>query len=216
VLSGGQQQRVALARALVGSPQVLLLDEPLSNLDAHLREQMRFEIRNMQVRLGITTIFVTHDQVEAMTLSDHIVVMNAGHIEQRGAPKAVYQQPRTRYVMEFLGQVNTLPARVERVDGTLCAVAGGGAFAVDGDDWHEGEAAAVAVRSEGLRLVPAGGQLHGRVVTATYLGASTEYLLDVDGGQVRVEVSADMELPTGASVEIAVCPGSVKVWKIDE
>ena len=111
MLSGGQQQRVALARALVSNPEVLLLDEPLSNLDARLREEMRFELREMQAKLGITSVFVTHDQAEAMTLSDRIVVMNAGRIEQEGSPQEVYQRPSTRFVMDFLGRANHLPAR---------------------------------------------------------------------------------------------------------
>src|SRR5262245_58127938 len=114
MLSGGQQQRVALARALVSNPQVLLLDEPLSNLDARLREEMRFELRDMQARLGITSIFVTHDQAEAMTLSDRIIVMHAGRVEQGGRPEDVHQRPRTRFVMDFLGRANQLPARLTR------------------------------------------------------------------------------------------------------
>src|SRR6059036_2042025 len=127
MLSGGQQQRVALARALVSNPQVLLLDEPLSNLDARLREEMRFELRDMQARLGITSIFVTHDQAEAMTLSDRIIVMNGGRVEQEGSPEAVYQRPSTRFVMDFLGRANHLPARVEkRPDGWIAVVDGHG------------------------------------------------------------------------------------------
>src|SRR5262249_50917737 len=127
LLSGGQQQRVALARALVSNPEVLLLDEPLSNLDARLREEMRFELRDMQARLGLTSIFVTHDQAEAMTLSDRIVVMNAGRIEQEGRPEDVYQRPRTRFVMDFLGRANHLPARIARSgDGCRVAIVGDG------------------------------------------------------------------------------------------
>jgi iron(III) transport system ATP-binding protein len=105
-LSGGQQQRVALARALVHNPSVLLLDEPLSNLDAKLREQMRLELRLLQRRLQITTIFVTHDQAEAMVLSDRIIVMNHGHVEQIGGPDEIYERPNTRFVMDFVGRVN--------------------------------------------------------------------------------------------------------------
>src|SRR5712692_4798036 len=111
-LSGGQQQRVALARALVMEPKVLLFDEPLSNLDAKLREQMRVEIRAIQQRLGITSVYVTHDQVEAMTLSDRIVVMNKGRIEQVGTPQAIYQRPASRFVADFIGKANFVEARV--------------------------------------------------------------------------------------------------------
>src|SRR6185436_11859672 len=105
LLSGGQQQRVALGRALVADPDVLLLDEPFSNLDARLREEMRFELKELQARVGVTTLFVTHDQEEAMILSDRVLVMNAGRIAQDGTPKQIYEEPRSRFVMDFLGQV---------------------------------------------------------------------------------------------------------------
>src|SRR5512136_1057502 len=119
-LSGGQQQRVALARALIMEPKVLLMDEPLSNLDAKLREQMRTEIRRIQKRLGITSVYVTHDQVEAMTLSDQVVVMNQGRIEQIGAPSEVYRKPQTRFVADFIGRANFVQATVRgRRDGQL-------------------------------------------------------------------------------------------------
>src|SRR6201999_555352 len=111
-MSGGQQQRVALARALVIRPQILLLDEPLSNLDAKLREEMQVELRQIQRTVGTTTILVTHDQGEAMALSDRIVVMNRGHAEQIARPTEIYQQPATPFVANFLGRINVLPARV--------------------------------------------------------------------------------------------------------
>jgi iron(III) transport system ATP-binding protein len=112
-LSGGQQQRVALARALVVEPQILLLDEPLSNLDANLREEMRFEIRRLHEEFGITTIYVTHDQGEAMVASDRIAVMNKGKIIQVGAPQEIFDEPKTRFVAEFIGKTNILPGRLE-------------------------------------------------------------------------------------------------------
>ena len=119
-LSGGQQQRVALARALIMEPKVLLMDEPLSNLDAKLREQMRTEIRRIQKRLGITSVYVTHDQVEAMTLSDQVVVMNQGRIDQIGPPDEIYRRPRTRFVADFIGRANFVEATVrDRRDGHL-------------------------------------------------------------------------------------------------
>ena len=126
LLSGGQQQRVALARALVFEPQVLLLDEPLSNLDARLREELRFELKELQRRLGITTVLVTHDQKEAMVLADRIIVMNAGCIEQVGRPMTVYQQPSTAFVLEFLGATNYLGSQRRRTHGARrwwCAAA---------------------------------------------------------------------------------------------
>ena len=126
LLSGGQQQRVALGRALVGDPDVLLLDEPFSNLDARRRDEMRFELKEVQARVGVTTIFITHDQGEAMILSDRVVVMNAGRIVQEGTPRQIYQEPCTAFVMEFLGQVDHVQARVaRRPDGAYVARADG-------------------------------------------------------------------------------------------
>ncbi|MFZ1551370.1 MAG: ABC transporter ATP-binding protein, partial [Anaerolineae bacterium] len=139
-LSGGQQQRVALARALVMEPKVLLMDEPLSNLDAKLREQMRTEIRRIQKRLGITSVYVTHDQVEAMTLSDQIVVMNQGQIVQIGTPDEIYRRPRTRFVADVIGQANFIEGAVrqrrgdhlviETLGGVLAAPVSSDGFAV--------------------------------------------------------------------------------------
>ena len=114
-LSGGQQQRVALARALVRNPKVLLLDEPLSNLDAKLREKMRFEIKSLVRRMGITAVYVTHDQAEAMVISDRIAVMNAGNVVQIGTPEEIYDKPASRFVADFIGTMNFLPAEVVRV-----------------------------------------------------------------------------------------------------
>jgi len=121
-LSGGQQQRVALARALIMEPKVLLMDEPLSNLDAKLREQMRTEIRRIQQQLGITSVYVTHDQIEAMTLSDRIVVMNEGLIEQIGTPIELYRHPRTRFVADFIGRANFVPGVVQGIEGDTLIV----------------------------------------------------------------------------------------------
>src|SRR4029453_18281731 len=126
LLSGGQQQRVALGRALVADPDVLLLDEPFSNLDARLREDMRFELKELQTRVGVTTLFVTHDQAEAMILSDRVLVMSASRIAQDGTPRQIYEEPRTRFVMDFLGQVDHVGARVARgPDGGLVALLAG-------------------------------------------------------------------------------------------
>src|SRR5215207_3781735 len=156
-LSGGQRQRVAMGRAIVRKPQVFLFDEPLSNLDAKLRVQMRVEIKRLQRALGVTSIYVTHDQVEAMTLSDTLVVMNNGHIEQVGRPSDVYRRPQTRYVATFIGSpaMNILPGRVE---GDGMVVVGNGRLAVT--DMRPGLAAGsvveVGLRPEDLRVGPAG------------------------------------------------------------
>jgi len=167
-LSGGQRQRVALARALVIRPTVLLLDEPLSNLDLKLREEMRVEIATLQRRLGITTVFVTHDQGEALVMSDRIAVMNAGRIEQVGTPSDIYERPATRFVAEFIGRMN---------------------FFTDG-------ARTLAIRPERARLgaepTTDGFARRGRVRQVLYLGGALEYRLELEGGErAIVEVPND-------------------------
>ena len=166
-LSGGQRQRVALARALVIRPAVLLLDEPLSNLDLKLREEMRVEIAGLQRRLGITTVFVTHDQGEALVMSDRIAVMQAGRIVQLGRPAEIYERPASRFVAEFIGRMN---------------------FFSDG-------AGVVAIRPERARLTrdkPADGYARqGRVANVLYLGATLEYHLDLNGEKGLVEAPND-------------------------
>ena len=216
-LSGGQQQRVALARALVTDPEVLLLDEPLSNLDARLREQMRFEIRETQVRLGITTIFVTHDQLEAMTMSDQVIVMQAGRIEQHGTPREVYDQPRTRQVMDFLGQVNHLPGHVQALEGGLYACYDGGKLAVplSGDNWEPGEAVSIAFRSESACLsVPTGRGLVGTIDAATFVGSAIEYVVVVGTTRIRVSGSNADALSPGETVELQIAPRGIQTWKL--
>ncbi len=153
-LSGGQQQRVALARAIVIHPSVLLLDEPLSNLDARLRQDLRTQIRELQQQLRITTIFVTHDQEEALTLSDRVVVMNRGRVEQVGKPAEIYCNPRTRFVTEFIGSANILSGRPEARDGKppVFVVEDGTEFAVPVDAVARSGAAAISLRPETLRI----------------------------------------------------------------
>jgi iron(III) transport system ATP-binding protein len=185
-LSGGQQQRVALARALVMEPKVLLLDEPLSNLDAKLREQMRTEIRRIQQKLGITSVYVTHDQIEAMTLSDHIVVMNGGRIEQAGTPEGIYLRPRSRFVAGFIGRANFVPGTVREVGGEWAEVdclslrvrVGQPPEAV-----RAGQAVSLVLRPEMLWIAEGdgGGRLEGLVRRALYLGDAVEYDVEVQG-----------------------------------
>jgi iron(III) transport system ATP-binding protein len=215
-LSGGQQQRVALARALVANPQVLLLDEPLSNLDARLREQMRFEIRNMQARLGITTIFVTHDQLEAMTLSDQVGLMNAGHVEQIGAPRDVYERPETRYTMDFLGQVNHLPARIVAPNGVIHALVAG--FEVPllvTEGLREGDEVVLAFRSESVDLAPTGGHVRGTVLGAMYIGGYMEYVVEVAGSPIYVRAPAASQIAVGESVGLILTTPAVRAWPTD-
>ena len=218
MLSGGQQQRVALARALVSKPEVLLLDEPLSNLDARLREEMRFELRDMQARLGITSIFVTHDQAEAMTLSDHIIVMKAGRVEQEGSPEDVYEQPRTRFVMDFLGRANHLPAQIVRSDeGGWAAIVDGGSFGLPvggAGEWTEGQDVLVAFRPEAVRVEAAerDGAWVGAVRSSVYIGGRVEYIVDLGGFTVRAAGPSDGRLPDATRARLHVSPGAVRVW----
>ena len=218
MLSGGQQQRVALARALVSNPQVLLLDEPLSNLDARLREEMRFELREMQARLGITSIFVTHDQAEAMTLSDRIVVMNAGRIEQEGTPEEVYQRPSTRFVMDFLGRANHLPARIAKgEDGGLMAevdesgfrlpLAGSVSFSI-------GQEVLLAFRPEAVeaQVAETDGAWVGVVRSSVYVSGHIEYVVAMGQITVRTTGPEDARLPHDTRAKLCVSPRAVRVW----
>ncbi|HSJ53340.1 MAG TPA: ABC transporter ATP-binding protein [Anaerolineae bacterium] len=181
-LSGGQQQRVALARALVMEPKVLLMDEPLSNLDAKLREQMRTEIRRIQKRLGITSVYVTHDQVEAMTLSDRVVVMNQGRIEQIGPPTEIYRYPKTRFVADFIGRANFVEGVVRERAGDQLVVDALGTTVhvpVSEDGLAAGSTALLVIRPEMVQLDAAQGQVPGVVRRATYLGSIIEYDVEV-------------------------------------
>jgi iron(III) transport system ATP-binding protein len=187
-LSGGQQQRVALARALVVEPQILLLDEPLSNLDANLREEMRFEIRRLHEEFRITTIYVTHDQGEAMVASDRIVVMNKGKIIQVGAPQEIFDQPKTRYVAEFIGKTNILPGRLD--GGNKVNLLLGISVEVAGFPNVGGGETFVCIRPHNILLVGAESEarslagrgynlFQGVIQRRVYFGDTIDYLLDI-------------------------------------
>src|ERR671921_1957017 len=202
-LSGGQQQRTALARALIVEPETLLLDEPLSNLDANLREEMRFEIRRLHDEFRYTTIYVTHDQVEAMTAADLIVVMNQGRIEQAGTPEDIYERPRSRFVATFIGNTNILEGRAVARD----AVDAGGLMLRCGHgEARVGEATAVSIRLHQVRLSADRAQeatnaAEGRVVRQVYLGAHRDYLVALPSGQqVRAMAPVAFERGEGESV----------------
>ncbi len=205
-LSGGQQQRVALARALVIEPDVLLLDESLSNLDAKLRDAMRIEIRDLQRSLGITTLFVTHDQTEALTLCDRIAVMNAGRIEQIGAPSAIYNHPTTRFVADFVGRSVILPA--ERTSaGAL--VAGGITIGCTGPLPEIGPCE-VFLRPQRLTIAPMYepvgpglNRLPGRIHSQVFVGDRIEVLADTSAGRITVEAASGASLP-GEGAEVAI------------
>jgi ABC-type Fe3+/spermidine/putrescine transport system ATPase subunit len=196
----------------------LLLDEPLSNLDARLREEMRFELREMQARLGITSIFVTHDQAEAMTLSDRIVVMNAGRIEQEGSPEEVYQRPRTRFVMDFLGRANHLPARIVKGgDGSLVAEVeeSGGRIPVGGSgSWSDGQDVLLAFRPEAVeaRAAEGDGAWVGVVRSSVYVSGHIEYVVEMGKFAVRAIGPEDARLPHDARATLRVSPRAVRVW----
>ena len=192
-LSGGMQQRVALARALVNRPDVLLLDEPLGALDLKLRRQMQIELKRIQQEVGLTFIHVTHDQEEAMTMADHIAVMNAGHMEQLADPATLYEEPASTFVANFLGQSNLLRASVRggADDGLLRADVRGGEVLLRADKVPAGLTDVwVGVRPEKLTLGEAGGRnrLRGRVVDASFTGVSTQYLVRMPWGSDVVVV----------------------------
>ena len=191
-LSGGQQQRIALARAIVFEPQVLLLDEPLSALDANMREEMRVEIKKIQKETGITAIFVTHDQEEALSMSDRIVVMNAGAVEQIGTPQEVYETPATAFVADFLGKANMLAGTVSRSGrATAVALASGQTVEVACPrPLAQGSKVTVVVRPQKLSVGAVGAnRLAGRVVSASYLGGSAIYEIDI-GGKTLIRANA--------------------------
>jgi len=211
-LSGGQQQRVALARALVMRPKVLLFDEPLSNLDAKLRVQMRGEIRRLQQRLGITSIFVTHDQDEAMTLSDRIVVMNVGVIDQVGTPQHVYHRPASVFVADFIGRANFLDVEVESLEGESAAVhVLGRSWTVPAhpDVTSDGRTT-LLVRPESVRLkrsegTEVGGTV-GRTLSSMFYGESIEYDIETEAGTMVVAIADPHEDETfeeGEFVEVS-------------
>ncbi|MGI5489726.1 ABC transporter ATP-binding protein [Microtetraspora malaysiensis] len=204
-LSGGQAQRIALARALVIEPTVLLLDEPLSNLDAKLREELRVEIRRIQQETGITTVFVTHDQDEALAMSDRLVVMSEGRVEQVGEPWAVYETPENRFVADFIGRTNMFDGRVVgQSDGELrLEVDGLGTLSVRAERTG-GATATVMVRPHRVRIDPAeqmANELKGRVVQSSYLGDVESVVIDVNGTRVMAErTHSGRPLTAGATV----------------
>lgn len=227
LLSGGQQQRVALARALVYSPKILLLDEPLSNLDAKLREQMRVELKSLQKRLSITVIFVTHDQIEAMTLSDRLAVMRQGKIEQMGPPQEIYEHPRTPFVQEFIGRVIWLEGKVVENGGqsVVIGLSGdeGAHIRCDAPDGKmgRGDPVVIAIRPEevrlsldkldkegdGFNLVPC------RVEAAVFLGDRYECHLRYGATTFTLPTSRTEPVSAGQRVCLKLSPDSVRIWR---
>jgi spermidine/putrescine ABC transporter ATP-binding subunit len=226
-LSGGQQQRVALARAIVIEPYVLLLDEPLSNLDAKLRKAMQTELRDLQRRLGITAIYVTHDQEEAMTVSDRIVVMDHGQIMQIGTPTEVYRKPANEFVAGFIGQVNFIRGRLESAGdewtfiGDLGLVKPVPEHAVHAAARRTGIPVELAVRPEAIVITPCANEAatavspKGMITRAVYTGASTTYQVLLDGGQTLQVVDQDRpgsrRWSEGDAVTVVLAPDSLYV-----
>jgi iron(III) transport system ATP-binding protein len=213
-LSGGQQQRVALARALIVEPETLLLDEPLSNLDANLREEMRFEVRRLHDEYRYTTVYVTHDQSEAMTTADVIAVMNAGKIEQAGSPEDIYERPRSEFVARFIGSSNVIRGKALDASHLACA---GVTLRCSGGNFAAGGEGAIAVRQHAIGLAaskPASADnvVPGTVVRQVFLGASRDYLVEAaDGTQLRVVAPAGENIARGAAVWLHLPPERCRV-----
>jgi iron(III) transport system ATP-binding protein len=218
-LSGGQQQRVAIARALAVEPAILLMDEPLSNLDAKLRERMRFELRELQRRTGIATLYVTHDQAEAMVLSDQIVVMNKGRIEQIGTPEEIYERPLTRFVSDFIGLSNIFVVQVTESESGVTRVKlkqNGRELVCRAANRGSPRAKRLAlVRPENIKLdrpddVSAKvNAWPGTVQSSVYFGESRDYLIKVDDVVLRARTSPDVMFHSGDSVSVHLPPDHV-------
>jgi iron(III) transport system ATP-binding protein len=215
-LSGGQQQRVALARAIVVRPDTLLLDEPLSNLDANLREQMRFEIRRVHDETGITMVYVTHDQTEAMVIADRVVVMNVGKIEQIGTPREIYECPQSRFVASFIGNANCLPGTLVEQGVVRC-----GELSLRSDvlpTLAVGSEVVLCVRPSALRLSSSSEMedgdnvVRGRVLQQAYLGDQQDVRIELIGGlQVRALVPSRQQHEPGAEVVVQFSPGDCHI-----
>ncbi|HEX2095561.1 MAG TPA: ABC transporter ATP-binding protein, partial [Longimicrobiaceae bacterium] len=214
-LSGGQQQRVALARALAPEPRLLLLDEPLSNLDAGLRERTRVELRALLKELGITAVFVTHDQEEAFALADRVAVLDRGRLQQHGTPEALYGAPANAFVAGFIGRANFLPAVVEsrESDRVVCRLEGGARWEARAGDGAPAPGATVRlmVRPEALRILPESTEgdntaLPGRVLDRRFAGAASFYRVAVEGAEVLVQGGV-ADARVGEPVAVRPAPG---------
>ncbi|MBO9385631.1 MAG: ABC transporter ATP-binding protein [Thermomicrobium sp.] len=226
-LSGGQQQRVALARALVNRPRVLLLDEPLGALDLKLRKEMQLELKHLQMTVGITFIYVTHDQEEALTMSDRIAVMNAGRVLQVGTPMEIYERPASRFVADFIGESNFLRGTVQAASSAAATVVIADRFPVEVPADRQltvGQQVTVAVRPEKVRLVPieapgTNGLLHGRIEEVIYIGTDTFYVVRVsDDTTIRVRSQNDRNrldggllLPVGTPVSLTWATDAARI-----
>jgi iron(III) transport system ATP-binding protein len=218
-LSGGQQQRLALARALVIQPPLLLLDEPLSNLDAKLRESLRYELKRLQRELGITSVYVTHDQVEALALSTHIAVMQAGSVVQLGKPREVYESPANKFVAEFIGTSNFIPGTVGSRQGEQHSVetTNGRLILESGADLPAGSDVVVSIRPEAVTLSTESraGQVanewHGTVVARAFLGDAVDHVIAVDKHEIRARVNPSVSIEPGTQVYLQLDPAKISL-----
>jgi iron(III) transport system ATP-binding protein len=227
-LSGGQQQRLSLARAIVREPKVLLLDEPLSNLDAKLRERMRGELTLIQRRLGVTTLFVTHDQIEALSMSDQVAVMNDGEIVQQGTPRDIYHAPASEFVASFIGSTNLLPGEVEGPGsaGSVRVATRLGTLECDSSErWAAGHRVVVAVRPEEIEIHRRAAASHGaleainvvsgRVEIGLFTGTFVDYHVEVDGYNLQARSGSRRPLDTGDDVQLVLPPHACRVFARD-
>jgi iron(III) transport system ATP-binding protein len=230
LLSGGQQQRVALARALVGDPRVLLLDEPFSNLDAKLREQMRIELKLLQKRLKIAVLFVTHDQVEALSLSNRIAVMNSGVVQQQDTPRLLYEEPANEFVRDFLGKTVLFRGKVQNsnpagqmaiaLDGARDCIVFGRSY--DADRIPAGQSVCIAVRPEDVEILPAAGSevpsgmIGGKTETALFVGERIEYQVEVNGqGPIMIYGERHNPVEEGSKVWLRPRADGHSAWASD-
>jgi spermidine/putrescine transport system ATP-binding protein len=221
-LSGGQMQRVALARALVKRPKVLLLDEPLGALDLKLRVQMQLELKRIQREVGTTFIYVTHDQGEALTMSDQIAVMNNGRIEQLGTPQDIYDRPTTRFVANFIGNANVLAVDVDALSGTQARVHMGDLnFLTDVIERPTSKKACIAIRYERIRIGEAARalpvQTRGVVRDAIFAGSAIHYLMTLEANQAEITVEAahdglSQPIPAGTVVDLGWEPSATRLF----
>ncbi len=213
-LSGGQQQRVALARSLVVEPSVLLFDEPLSNLDVLLREQMRVEIRRIQQSVGITAIYVTHDRTEAMTLSDKIVLMNQGRVVQVGSPYDVYEYPNSKFVAEFMGKISFFPIENVNVENEVTyAKLDGRTMKILSKPTAQSEKYVLGCRPESMKVSLEEGDIKGTVKNVIFLGSYRECYIDTNFGEIMVKENPpfDMKIVQGREVFIQIIPELAKI-----
>jgi len=221
-LSGGQQQRLALARALVMEPALLLLDEPLSNLDAKLRESLRFELKRLQRELGITSIYVTHDQIEALSLSSNIAVMRAGEVVQLGKPRTIYENPSNKFVAEFIGTSNFIDGTVASRDGDRHVVeTRDGRLTLDsGAHVTPGTEVVVSIRPEAVTLTaehPAGAEnvWYGNVTTRAFLGDAVDHVVAVGKHEIRARCLPHISHAPGTPVYLNMQPGKLSLVPVD-